>query len=133
MLWIRKLYNKYTPIDKIKIFSKVFGIIQNFLSFTSGKADLGVDDTLPLLVFVIIKSKPKMLNSNYTFCKNYINPELDKKQYGMLLMQIGMVIKIINDMKNTDLIGVTEEQFGSDNEEPHGLRRALNLKSKYAF
>jgi hypothetical protein len=131
--YINGMDNKYTPVDKIKIFGKAFGIIQNFLSFTSGKADLGVDDTLPLLVFVIIKSKPKMLNSNYTFCKNYINPELDKKQYGMLLMQIGMVIKIINDMKHTDLIGVTEEQFGSDNEEPHGLRRASNLKSKYAF
>jgi hypothetical protein len=131
--YINGMDKKYTPVDKIKMFGKAFGIIQNFMSFTSGKADLGVDDTLPLLVYVIIKSKPKMLNTNYTFCKNYINPELDKKQYGMLLMQIGMVIKIINDMKHTDLIGVTEEQFGSDNEKPKDLRRAPNLKSKYAF
>ena len=131
--YINGMDKKYTPVDKIKMFGKAFGIIQNFMSFTSGKADLGVDDTLPLLVYVIIKSKPKMLNSNYSFCKNYINPELDKKQYGMLLMQIGMVIKIINDMKHTDLIGVTEEQFGSDKEKPKEIRRAPNLKSKYAF
>ena len=133
MEYINDMDKKYTPVDKIKMFGKAFSILHNFMAFNSGKTDLGVDDTLPLLVFVVIKSQPKMINTNYNFCKNYINPELDKKQYGMLLMQIGMVIKIINDMKHTDLIGVTEEQFGSDKEVKHHIRRAQNLQPKYTI
>ena len=36
--------------------------------------------------------------------------------YGILLSQIEMVKNIIYNMKYTDLIGVTEEQFGKDEE-----------------
>ena len=70
-----------------------------------------------------------MINTNFNYCKNYINPELEKKQYGILLMQIGMVIKIITEMKHTDLIGVTEEQFGNDKENPE-IKRGKNLAGR---
>ena len=121
---------KYTPVDKIQTFGKAFRILQSFLSFSSGKTEFGIDDTLPLLIYVILKSKPKMINTNFNYCKNYINPELDKKQYGILLMQIGMVIKIITEMKHTDLIGVTEAQFGNDKEPPPEIKRNKNLLSR---
>ena len=114
--YINDMDKKYTPIDKIKSFGQAFRILQNSISFSSGKNDLGIDDTLPLVIYVILKSKPKMINTNYYFCKYYINPELDKKEYGMLLMQIGMAIKIIYELKYTDLIGVSEEEFGIDDE-----------------
>ena len=68
---------------------------------------------------------------NFNFCKYYINPELDKKVYGILLMQIGMFIKIITEMKHTDLIGVTEEQFGNDKEPPREIKRSKNLQGQY--
>ena len=41
-------------------------------------------------------------------------------------MQIGMVIKIIVEMKHTDLIGVTEEQFGVDNKPPLDFAKSNN-------
>lgn len=129
--YINSMDTKYTPVDKITMFGKAFSILQNSMSFTTGQTDLGVDDILPLLIYVVLKSKPKMINTNYNYCKYYINPELDKKQYGMLLMQIGMAITVINDMKHTDFIGVTKEQFGSDKELPKVFRRSNNLKPKY--
>ena len=43
-----------------------------------------------------------------------MNPDLSKKQYGILLSQIEMIKKIIYDMKYSDLIGVIEKQFGKD-------------------
>ena len=120
--YINKMDEKYTPVDKINMFGKAFQILQNSMTFSSGKSDLGVDDVLPLLIYVMIKAKPKMIHTNYTFCKYYINPELDKKQYGFLLMQIGVVIKIISNMKYTELKDVTEEEFGVDEEIPEELK-----------
>ena len=120
--YINKMDEKYTPVDKINMFGKAFQILQNSMTFSSGKSDLGVDDVLPLLIYVMIKAKPKMIYTNYTFCKYYINPELDKKQYGFLLMQIGVVIKIISNMKYTELKDVTEEEFGVDEEIPEELK-----------
>ncbi len=39
-----------------------------------------------------------------------------KKQYGVILSQIGLVIECIKRMKYDDLIGVSEEKFGKDEE-----------------
>ena len=129
--YINKMDEKYTPVDKINMFGKAFQILQNSMTFNSGKSDLGVDDVLPLLIYVMIKAKPKMIYTNYMFCKYYINPELDKKQYGFLLMQIGVVIKIISNMKYDELKDVTEKEFGVDGEIPAELKDdSKNKKNK---
>ena len=112
--YINAMDDKFTPVDKIKMFGKAFQILQNSMTFSTGKTDLGIDDTLPSLIYIILKSQPKKINTNYNYCKNYINPELEKKEYGVLMMQIGMSIKVITEMKHTDLIGVSKEQFGND-------------------
>ena len=119
--YINKIDTKYTPVDKIKMFGRAFQILENSMAFSSGKSDLGVDDTLPLLIYVLIKSKPKMIYSNLIFCQNYLNPLLNKKEYGSQLVQIGVVVNIICNMKCKELNGVTEEQFGVDEEMPPGL------------
>ena len=112
--YINAMDDKFTPVDKIKMFGKAFQILQNSMTFSTGKTDLGIDDTLPSLIYIILKSQPKKINTNYNYCKNYINPELERKEYGVLLMQIGMGLKVITEMKHTDLIGVSKEQFGND-------------------
>ena len=114
--YINEMDNKYTPADKIKSIAKTFNILQNSIAFSSGKNELGVDDNIKPLIYVILKSKPKYLISNYNYCQLYLDPELSKKQYGIILTQICMVMSIIKDMKHTDLINVTEEQFGKDDE-----------------
>ena len=65
----------------------------------------------------MIKSIPKNISSNYQYCELYLNSELSKKQYGVILTQIGLVINIIKRMKYNDLIGVTKEEFGIDEKE----------------
>ena len=64
----------------------------------------------------MIKSKPKNIFSNYQYCKMYLNSELSKKQYGIILSLIGLVKSVIERMKHNDLIGVSEEIFGVDEE-----------------
>ena len=116
IILINELDKKFTPLDKVEKFGKAFGILQNSLTFSSGKNDLGIDDTISILIYVIIKAKPKNLFSNSKYCQLFLNPELSKRMYGILLSQIEMVKNIIYNMKYTDLIGVTEEQFGKDEE-----------------
>ena len=114
MILINQMDEKLTPADKVKSFGKAFTIIHNSIIFCSGKNDLGIDDTIPYLIYVILKSKPKKIFTNSKFCQLLLNPDLAKKQYGILLSQMEMVKNIIFDMKYTDLINVTEEQFGKD-------------------
>ena len=116
MLLIEEMDEKLTPADKVKNFGKAFGILQNSITFSSGKNDLGIDDTISILIYVILKSKPKNIFSNSKYCQLFLNPELSKKQYGILLSQMEMIKNIINDMKASDLIGITEEEFGKDDE-----------------
>ena len=111
---INEMDAKLTPQDKVKNFGKAFSILQNSITFCSGKNDLGIDDTISSLIYVMLKSKPKNIFSNSKYCQLFLDPELSKKQYGILLSQIEMIKNIINDMKYTDLIGVSAEQFGKE-------------------
>ena len=113
---INDMDNKLTPQDKVKNFGKGFSILQNSITFCSGKNDLGIDDTISSLIYVLLKAKPKNIFSNSKYCQLFLDPELSKKQYGILLSQIEMIKNIINDMKYSDLIGITEEEFGKDEE-----------------
>jgi hypothetical protein len=113
---IKEMDNKFTPSDKVKNFGKAFSILQNSITFCSGKNDLGIDDTISTLIYVILKARPKNLFSNSKYCQLFLNPELSKKQFGILMSQIEMIKNIIYDMKSKDLIGVSEEEFGKDEE-----------------
>jgi hypothetical protein len=106
--------NQKTPIDKIKYFNKAFGILQNSITFCSGKDELGVDDSITILQYVFLKAKPKMMISNMNYSMLFIDSELSKKQYGMLLTQINMIVTIIENLKYSDLINVSEDDFGKD-------------------
>ena len=112
--YINEIDKKFTPIDKIKNFGKAIDILKNSMSFNSGKSDLGLDDTLPFIIYIVLKSKPKNINTNFNYCNLYINPELSKRQFGNILTQYEMVMNIIKKMKYNDLINVNKEQFGND-------------------
>ena len=114
--YIKEMDNKNSPMDKINSFGKALNFLSNSMEFNSGKEDFGVDDLLPLLIYIVIKSRPQKLQSNYSYCMNFINKDLLKKQYGSLLTQIGVIKDIIKNMKYNELNDVSEEQFGVDEE-----------------
>ena len=111
---INEMDKQTCPANKIKSFGKAFAILQNSITFCTGKDELGVDDSIQVLLYVLLTAQPKRIWSNFNYSRLFIDPELSKKQFGLLLTQMEMVIAIIENMKYTDLIGVTEEQFGVD-------------------
>ena len=114
--YLNEINNKYTPQDKLRVVLKAFAILQNSITFSSGKNELGVDDTIKPLIFILIKAQPKNIFTNYNYCQLFLNDNLSKTQYGILMSQLYMIMNIIKDMKYSDLIDVTEEQFGKDDE-----------------
>jgi hypothetical protein len=112
--YIKEMDKRKTPLDKINSFTKAIDIIKNSIAFNSGKTDLGLDDTLSFIIYIILKAQCRNIYTTLNYCNTYISPELGKKYYGNVLAQFTMVIKIIKDMKYTDLINVTQEQFGKD-------------------
>jgi hypothetical protein len=112
--YIESMNDKLTPSDKIKCFIKAVSILENSINFSSGKDNLGIDDSLQVLIYVMIKSCPKNITSNSKYCEMYLNSELSKSELGINYSRLCMVIKAINDMKYSDLFDVSEEQFGKD-------------------
>ena len=114
MDYLNEINSKYTPADKIKSISKAFAILQNSITFCSGKKELGVDDTIKPLIYILIKAKPTNIFTIYNYCQLFLNGDLAKKEFGILLTQIYLIMKIIKDMKYNELIGISEQQFGKD-------------------
>ena len=114
--YIKEIDYKKTPMDKINTFGKAMNFVSNSMQFNSGKKEFGVDDLLPLLIYIVIKAKPENLYSNYNYCLLYLNRDLNKSKYGSILTQIGLILNLIKNMKYNDLNNVTKEQFGVDEE-----------------
>ena len=81
----------------------------NYAELNLGKADLGIDGLLPLLIYIIIKVKPKRFFSDYTFISLYMSQDLSKRKYGSILTQIGACYNFIkelneNETENSNLI-----------------------------
>ena len=111
---VKEMNNQITPMEKINTFGRAMNFLKNSLEFNSGKEGFGVDDLLPVLIYIVIKAKIHNISTNYNYCLLYLNSDLQKRQYGSILTQIGVIIDIIKNMKYTDLSGVTQEQFGVD-------------------
>ena len=112
--YLNDIDDKLTPVDKIKSFAKAIEIVQNSIYFSTGKNELGVDDIIKPLIYIMIKARPKNICSNFQFCELYLNSELGKVQFGVILTQISMIIQIVKNLKYDELIGVTEKEFGVD-------------------
>ena len=55
--YLKEIDKKRTPLDKLKNFGNALDIIRNSITFNSGKADLGLDDTLSFIIYILLKSK----------------------------------------------------------------------------
>ena len=112
--YISQIDDQLTPIDKIKCIQKGKNIIDNSISFCSGKTELGVDDAFQPWIYVLIKAKPKNIATNCQYCYLYLNNELMKGEMGSIFTVFFSVLTALKNLKYNDLFGVTEEQFGKD-------------------
>ena len=112
--YFQQIDDKLTPVDKMKCIEKGRNIIANSINFNSGKTGLGVDDLNQPLIYALIKAKIQNLKTNIQYCELYLNDAQKLGQYGSIFTGFKFAFEIIKNMKYSELIGVTEEQFGKD-------------------
>lgn len=111
---LKEINEKFSPIDKINCIAKCQKILQEAISFSMGKDNLGFEDIIQPFVYAMIKACPKNIISNYNYCELYLIDVLRKKDFGSSLSQFSLIITFIKEMKYDDLVGITEEEFGMD-------------------
>jgi hypothetical protein len=112
---ISKINEKKSPIDKCKLIIKVNEIINSTILFNnSGSSGIGVDDSLPLLQYAIIKAQPNRLSSNVKYMDMFLGKDLQNQGIGNLLAQLKLVVEKFECISYKDFINIkNEEEFNS--------------------
>ena len=99
------------------MFEKAKNIIENTISFNTGKNELGIDDSINMLLYVILKSSPKRFYSNFYYGYLYLNTDLAKKKYGQNLALMEMIIAQIEQFNKDDFIVDKNQNFGNEEDD----------------
>ena len=110
--YIRQIETEKSPRKKINNLSKVFNSITNLERFNGCHEAQGVDDTILILNYAIIKSKPFQLLTNTKYMKLFIG---EKENYleGNQLAQLVSICEFIEKVNNERLYNVTKEEYES--------------------
>ena len=106
-----KLNLEKSPLQKLDCIINLSKKIKNIIEFNNGSDLVGVEDTLPIFQFAVIKAQPERLNSNYKYINLYLNKELRGGNKGHLLSQIKIIGEFIKDISYENFNDVNQEQF----------------------
>ena len=106
-----KLNLEKSPLQKLDCIIKLSQKVKNIIEFNNGSDLIGVEDTLPIFQFAVIKAQPERLNSNYKYINLYLNKELRGGNKGHLLSQIKIIGEFIKDISYENFNDVNQEQF----------------------
>ena len=107
---LNKLDKTKEPSNKVKIMLEIINIILNTLRLNKGKIEGGVDDILPILVFVIIKSKPLFYSSNLSFIQMYYNLNESISEFQKISLY-SSVKELLLNFSHKNVMNITEEEF----------------------
>ena len=99
-----------SPRKKFVHLDGIFNSITFLLRFNGKGQDVGVDDQMPILNYAFIKAQALRMNSNVRFMELYIGESKSKRE-GAQLTQFKGICEFIPKIKNTDLDGVSHEEF----------------------
>ena len=108
---IIKLDEEKSPLNKLNCIVELSNKIQKIIEFNNGNELIGVEDTLPIFQYAVIKAQPERLNSNFKYINFYLNKELKSSAKGHLLSQIRIVGEFIKDCSYDNFFDVQQEQF----------------------
>ena len=99
------------PLKKIRCLTEVANKISNIIAFNNGDDFVGVDDTLPIFQFAVIKAQPYKFSSNYKFMNMFLNKELRSGPQDHLISQMNVIGEFIKEISYDKLSDVTKEIF----------------------
>ena len=109
---IKEMDFEKSPEGKLRLVSKVIQIILNNSTYCLGsKIEGGMDDQVPMLIYVIIKAQPFRFSSNIDYLDLFLGGK--DSGYGQGKQVIGMLQGIRDWILNVTCkkLGVTEQEF----------------------
>lgn len=92
--------------------SKIFQSINNFEKFNGCDGRLGVDESIAILNYAFIKSKPFQIYNTCRYIELFIGSKNDKLE-GNLLAQLKAINNFVLNITYKDLNDVTEEEYNN--------------------
>ena len=112
MKYINLIQLEKSPRKKIINLSKIFQSINNFAKFNGCNGRLGVDESIPVLNYAFIISKPNQIYNSCRYIELFIGNKSDKLE-GNQLAQLKAIINFVLNISYKDLNDVTEEEYNN--------------------
>ena len=108
---ILRLDKEKCPLKKIECLNEVSNKISNIIAFNNGDDFVGVDDTLPIFQFAVIKAQPNKFSSNYKYMSMFLNKEFKSGPKDHLISQMSVIGEFIKFISYDKLNDVSKEVF----------------------
>jgi hypothetical protein len=93
-----------SPADKLNCFVTCMSIIVNVLSLMSDSGSgVGTDDSLPLIIYIIIRAQPKRLHSNLTYIYKFRHQSKMIGMKGFVFQQFQSATSFIEELDERSL------------------------------
>lgn len=112
MKYFKLIQLEKSPRKKIINLSKIFQSINNFEKFNGCDGRLGVDESIAILNYAFIKSKPFQIYNTCRYIELFIGSKNDKLE-GNLLAQLKAINNFVLNITYKDLNDVTEEEYNN--------------------
>lgn len=110
---LEKINRFRSPRDKIVCILNCCRLITNVLRDNSASSDaiqVGADEFVPALIYVVLKTNPRNLHSNLDYIAAYRNPAKLKAEPGYFFTQIAMAVSFIQGL-DQGLLNISPEEY----------------------
>eukprot|EP00118_Oscarella_pearsei_P004156 m.17282 g.17282 ORF g.17282 m.17282 type:complete len:394 (+) comp27418_c0_seq2:144-1325(+) len=108
---LQQMSSYKSPRDKVTAVMNCCTVICNLLKDGSKGHTRGADDILPLLILVLIRTKPSTWWSDFRYIQRYRNPSKLSSEEGYYLTQMSGAVQFIEKANAHSFNDMTEEEF----------------------
>lgn len=108
---LRETDESMSPIEKLHCLIECVTILVNVLDLcSSGDSGVGSDDTLPIIIFVVIKAQPRRLYSNLNYITKFRHQKKMLAQEGFCFQQIQIAAHFVEEA-NAGKFNISPEEY----------------------
>lgn len=121
--------DRITPDEKVNCYADFVTTIVNIIYLCSSNAAASADDALPIIIYLIIKARPRRMHSNINYVAKFLNQSKLMTNSGFCFSQIRSAVTFIETLEHSCL-SVTEENFllnCSEARAKHGISNLVHI------
>ena len=120
---LKQIDDCMSPVEKLGCLVEYITIIVNVLELCSG-GGVSADDSLPIIIYLLIQSQPQRMHSNFNFISKFRHAKKMLGQNGFCFSQMRSAIQYIMTMDHTGLT-IDKEEYDRKVAEASGVRQTL--------